>query len=731
MVTDQILQYIREQLAAGVSKESIKKALIEHHWTEEDITQAFATTEAPSKHTSVLKIVALSLATFLGFAIIGYGYLALAALTIIGGATSRASTFSYSHNDLNVSFSTDSASSTGLQFSISTDVDKSNPSQISSQLHIVGKGSGISFDGDLRLIGTSTYIRINSLPLLFGLGNEIFGKWIFISENDAKQFLGSTTPQKTLVSSSFSSNSFFQDGIAVLANPPTFVWDKNGLALRYSIVLDQDKVKDLLTRLYSEKKQSIVSSSTLASFSSALKDFQVGPIVYQVSLLNGAVDKIEIPSTFVFPDLFRAQLQSTSTAKSSSNAYHLLISVTSSDFNKPITISKPATSTQFAEILKELAPATATTSSKSFTQNADFTRYYDLKNLKDLIEQYSVDNDGGYPRSLSDFTEYGPTKIFFPAGIPTDPVTHKPYLYVINQADTSYVLCAGMSNSSYACVDPQAAQTVSWFWRESIDAPQSTWATFTDVDRAFSYTYPPKWEKGSTLPTGTVDYNLYASTNSIDTGEKQAAITLASLGAAKISYAPGTTPAQAMAKYIYSLKTTDDLADIVTTNTTFHGDPASFTTLRTVTKGQDLQGNTYFVSHNGQIYEIFFWERVRNVPLLTPIKKKFFDSFTFLNSAQSVSVNEPTVYPSATGATTYRNQITLPTDGSWSSYTVAASGTLNPSFSFKYPSSWSISPAGNYITFTTNTGGSTSLLFATYTPQEARRCSSDGRAAPW
>lgn len=48
MVTDQLLSYVKEQLAAGVSKDAIQNALAGQGWSLEDIQQALAASAAPA-----------------------------------------------------------------------------------------------------------------------------------------------------------------------------------------------------------------------------------------------------------------------------------------------------------------------------------------------------------------------------------------------------------------------------------------------------------------------------------------------------------------------------------------------------------------------------------------------------------------------------------------------------------------------------------------------------------
>lgn len=53
MVNQQLLDYIKEQLAAGVAKEEIKKAVASQGWSEVDATKAFADTEGQQVSASV------------------------------------------------------------------------------------------------------------------------------------------------------------------------------------------------------------------------------------------------------------------------------------------------------------------------------------------------------------------------------------------------------------------------------------------------------------------------------------------------------------------------------------------------------------------------------------------------------------------------------------------------------------------------------------------------------
>jgi len=48
MINQQLIDYIRQQLTAGVSRESIKTALISQGWSERDITEGFMVIEKPS-----------------------------------------------------------------------------------------------------------------------------------------------------------------------------------------------------------------------------------------------------------------------------------------------------------------------------------------------------------------------------------------------------------------------------------------------------------------------------------------------------------------------------------------------------------------------------------------------------------------------------------------------------------------------------------------------------------
>lgn len=54
MINQQLLEYIRQQLAAGVAKEEVKKALATQGWNEQDINEGFATLEKPQAPTQAV-----------------------------------------------------------------------------------------------------------------------------------------------------------------------------------------------------------------------------------------------------------------------------------------------------------------------------------------------------------------------------------------------------------------------------------------------------------------------------------------------------------------------------------------------------------------------------------------------------------------------------------------------------------------------------------------------------
>jgi hypothetical protein len=50
MVNQQLLDYVRQQVAAGISKDVIKKALATQGWSEQDVNEAFSVIEHPALH---------------------------------------------------------------------------------------------------------------------------------------------------------------------------------------------------------------------------------------------------------------------------------------------------------------------------------------------------------------------------------------------------------------------------------------------------------------------------------------------------------------------------------------------------------------------------------------------------------------------------------------------------------------------------------------------------------
>lgn len=77
----------------------------------------------------------------------------------------------------------------------------------------------------------------------------------------------------------------------------------------------------------------------------------------------------------------------------------------------------------------------------------DSVRKSDVLSIFQAVTEYGMDNDGTYPGDIYD----GSLDSYIPSGVPVDPVTNKPYGYVVSDDRKSFEISATLDNGEKAC----------------------------------------------------------------------------------------------------------------------------------------------------------------------------------------------------------------------------------------------------------------------------------------
>ncbi len=492
MVNQQLLDYIKQQLKQGVSREQIRSSLMANGWQEADINEAFVSINSPISSTSPENIAAqqfstisqqperrinktlLAIFSILGILIIGGGVFGsfyyfketpekvietmrtrfaevkaleyhgeikaeVAIPDLLGGGSfmqpAQQTTSSKKASDFSINLNGksdvgDLNNPKGLfVFNIKTDALKELTQRESA------------FGLEVRAINKVVYVKFNNLPNLgfFDL-SVLSNQWIKIDTEaikkqlDLEKFEGQKEAQKQQELTPEQAEKLRQ----IIAQANVFkVTEKlasekiEGMDTHhYKFLIDKNELKKLIVDISGVVQNKTLTDKELTEFDKGLE---------AIGSLGGEIwigKKDYLP----YKLLFTIGIKETAEPKITGQ---LTTTLSFKNYNKPIQIDIPSPVKSIEEISDQLFSSTK-------EKARDARRQADISQIQIRLEIYYVENNS-YPFSLNELSSQKDLP-----SMPVDPLTNQPYQYQLQLNGTDYQVCAKLeSTKTQKCVTSQ------------------------------------------------------------------------------------------------------------------------------------------------------------------------------------------------------------------------------------------------------------------------------------
>lgn len=284
---------------------------------------------------------------------------------------------------------------------------------------------------DIKKVGDSGYVRLNSFPFAVLIGRDILDTWFSVSLNELAAAAETTADTDTLADD-MGPETLFEQGVFSFVGVPLPVWGQNGPALRYTVAIDKQKYNaQILEETFAKPAYANADPTLKAFVADVLNGFDIGPITYDVSLWRRIVDHVEVPMHLALSDQTRSLFN-----EIGPGPYHGLLTLSIRGVGHKVIIEAPAESRSIVdEINLERA------------RSADARAVADVSSARVGAEFYYMDHG-----SYSGFCTSAEGKAYLN-------ISQNGVAPTCRASGEQYVIFTQLSNQLWACADARGTAT--------------------------------------------------------------------------------------------------------------------------------------------------------------------------------------------------------------------------------------------------------------------------------